>query len=135
MNTHSADTNDQLCTDLIEHGFAVGRAKSGNLLRVDSRTCKNPVHVDMLARILQSSTLRELYLRGSEGINEFATQIANLRKLRVLDVEGSDFSDDSLHKLSTMEQLEVINLRGTCVTPPMIAELRKKMIGTRMIGP
>ena len=135
MNSERAEAIDQLCEDLIENGFTVGRATSGNVLRVDSRTCQDPVNIETVVQIVKLSTLRELYLRGLAGINEFAAQISGLTKLRVLDVESSDFSDESLQALCTMEQLEMINLRDTRVTPPMVAALRKKMIRTRIIGP
>lgn len=135
MNSERAESFDHLCDDLIEHGFAVGRSKSGNVLRVDSRPCQKPVSLEMVGRIVELPTLRELYLRGLAGINDVAARIASLTKLKVLDVEASDCSDETLQTLSSMGQLEVINVRDTRVTLPMVTELRKKMIRTRIIGP
>ena len=135
MNSDRAAAIEQLCEDLIEHGFSVGRAKSGNVLRVDSRPCQISINSSLVARILRLTTLRELYLRGSAGINEFSEQIADLKKLKLLDIEASDFSDESLQRLSAMDQLELINVRDTHVTAEVVSELRKKMIGTRIIGP
>lgn len=135
MNNDRSTVNEQVYHALIQRGWLVGRAKSGNILRVDSRSCPNAVNAETVTCICRLTTLRELYLRDFANINDFADQLAGLTKLKVLDLEATDLSDESLRKLTALNQLEMINVRQTQVNASLVAELRKKMIGTRIIGP
>ena len=129
------DPDLELIEQLLATGFEVGKSKGGTLLRVDNRNSGASLPSDLFAPVLQASTLREIYLRGSSGmLNEQIEALVALPRLQVLDVENSDLNDASLQQLASMATLQVLNVRGTQVTAGQIAITRKSMIGTRIIG-
>lgn len=121
-----------LLTDL---GCEVGRSKNGRLLRIDNRPCSTEPGRELLDRIIGCDALRELYLRDVCGfLNENFAAVAAMKKLQVLDVEGSDLNDASLEQIAGSPTLRVLNIRRTRVTDERVAGLRKKMINTRIIS-
>ncbi len=130
----SASSESELADQLKAAGCAVGRSKSGRLLRVDNRECPNQLQPDLLRQVLACTALKELYLRGStEFLNHSVDSILALTKLKVLDVEGSDFSDDSLEQLAACNSLQVLNVRSTAVTQACVVRMRKVLIDVRII--
>ena len=124
----------ELAQQLLDQGFAVGRSKKGRLLRVDCRGSGDPPQRELVSKIVSCEKLRELYLPGLTGcLNDCCDRIAGLQFLQVLDVEGSDLTNESADQLVSCPTLSVLNVRDTCVTPERVDELRKVMIGTRII--
>ena len=124
----------ELARQLADLGCEVGRSKNGRLLRVDQRQCPDDLDPAILRRILGCTALKELYLRNSrEFINERIGEIASLPKLKVLDIEASDITDDSLARLADCPSLQILNIRQTGVSESRVAALRKIMINTRII--
>lgn len=129
------DHDLELIEQLLSAGFEAGKSKGGRLLRVDNRNSAALLPNDLFAMVLQTTTVREIYLRGSTGmLNEQINALTALPRLQVLDVENSDLNDASLRQLASMATLQVLNVRGTGVTTGQIAITRKSMIGTRIIG-
>lgn len=132
-------TELELAQQLLDAGFAVGKSKSGKLLRIDNREC--PSGADLVAGsglVLQAlglaASLKELYWRDSGELpNQHIDQLCSLQKLKVLDVEGSAFNDASVEELSGNGELQILAVRGTNVTEPCVTQVRKKMINTRII--
>jgi hypothetical protein len=115
-------------------GWSTGLSRNGRLLRVDNRSGPTETDPQTLARIVRCPALRELYLRpGPHSVQPLAEAIAALEKLKVLDLEGSDFDDRCLNLLRGLRQLQVLNVRDTQVSGECVAGLRKTMIGTRII--
>ncbi len=124
-----------LARQLQELGCAVGRSKSGRLLRVDNRNCTTPLNSELLTSLLQCTALKEVWLRQVTGfLNSHIESVAALPRLKSLDVEGSELTDQSLRQLADCRDLQVLNVRNTQVSPACVAELRKSMIGTRIIA-
>jgi len=128
----------QLAEQLIAFGFEIGKSRSGKILRVDNRQGIDQLDIQSVApwleRVVRCSSLKELYLQDVTGaLDSMVSEIALLPKLRVLDVEGSDLGDPSLQTLAKCPALQVLNVRGTEVTAKKVAELRKVMIGVRII--
>ena len=124
----------RLSNRLRESGFTTACSKRGRLLRVDSRTLSRPVESLEMEQVCLCGAMRELYLPDLDlSINAFVGRISEMAGLRVLDVEGSDFSDESLEQLADLQQLQVLNVRNTQVSSDCVAQLRKRMIGTRII--
>lgn len=119
---------------LRDLGFITACSKRGRLFRVDSRSLTRAVNSSEMELICDSSALRELYLPNLElPVNPYVAKISEMKGLRVLDIEGSDFTDESLEQLAGLQQLQVLNVRTTNVSPACVAQLRKQMIGTRII--
>ncbi len=130
-----AGPDDNVIEKLLAAGFEVGKSKTGKLLRVDNRSSGALMTSELFAGVMQSTTVREIWFRGSCGIlNEQINALSTLPRLLVLDVENSDLSNESLQRLASMTSLQVLNVRGTQVTAEQIAVTRKSMIGTRIIG-
>ena len=124
----------ELADQLKRIGCETGLSRNGRLLRVDNRACPDPLPPPLLESILNCSKLRDLYLRQiGDWLNGRMDQMVALTRLRTLDVAGSGLSDTQLDQLQHCPSLEVLNVRDTQVTPQRVAELRKRMIGTRII--
>ncbi len=120
---------------LAAAGCAIGMSKGGRLLRIDNRNCRQPLNPRLLLALLQCTRLQEVYLREVTGfLNENMPSIAALENLQVLDVEGSDLTDKALDQLAGCRKLQVLNARRTQITPARVAQLRKRMIATRIIS-
>lgn len=130
----TGETSINLIERLRELGCQVGVAKSGRILRVDNRDCPTPLPREILDQIVECDSLKELYLRSVvDWLNPNVSKIAALQKMKQLDVEGSDFNDDSLMCLKGCPALQVLNVRNTHVSESTVSELRKLMINTRII--
>lgn len=130
-----SDSDADLIVQLLAAGFEVGKSKTDKLLRVDNRNSGASMPPVLFEKVLQSNTIREVYLRGSSGIlNQNIDGLCALPRLQVLDLENSDLNNDSLQRLASMTSLQVLNVRGTRITGEQIALTRKSMIGTRIIG-
>ncbi len=124
----------QFAERLKQNGFATGCSKRGRLLRLDGRETTAHLEFELLQQVVQCSALRELYLPHSrEMLNLLVPELVGLEALKVLDLEGSDFNDASVLQLVGHPKLQVLNVRSTQVTADCVAELRKAMIGTRII--
>ncbi|MGI9516747.1 MAG: hypothetical protein ACR2NP_06875 [Pirellulaceae bacterium] len=123
-----------LADQLQELGCAIGRSKKGRLLRVDNRECPAPLAQALLVQILACSALREIWLRHVSGfLNDHIETIAALPRLKSLDIEGSDLTNESLRRLTGCRELQVLNVRQTRVSEACVSDLRKSMINTRII--
>ncbi len=123
-----------LALRLQSAGCATGISRAGRLLRVDNRSCPRSLSPELLVQILDCQRLRELCLQHIDGfLNAHIGAIASLERLRSLDVAGSDLTDQSLDELDRCRELQVLNIRGTRVTAGHVADVRKRMIGTRII--
>jgi hypothetical protein len=124
----------ELADRLGQIDCAVGKSRSGHLLRIDHRPSTHALPADLVELILQCVSLRELYLPNLTGmLNQRIDAMVGLKKLKVLDLEGSDFDDDSLRVLSRHANLQVLNVRNTRVTAECVTLVRKIMIGARII--
>ena len=123
-----------LSHQLRDSGFTTACSKRGRLLRVDSRTLSRPVEPMEMDGICLCSAMRELYLPHLElPTDVYVGKISEMAGLKVFDIEGSDFTDESLHELAGLQQLQVLNVRNTQVSSDCVAQWRKRMIGTRII--
>ena len=54
-------------------------------------------------------------------------QLSHLKNVRVLNLSGSNITDDTIRYLFTMSSLDVLYLRDTALSPKAIKKLRKKL--------
>ena len=127
-------TAEELYQQLLALGVDIGRAKSGNLLRVDCRQGQSTLDHETLTHVCQIATLRELYLWQQTGLDEVLQSLSDWPRFQALDLQGSDLSDQSLRLLANLSSLERLNICNTPTSESTIAELRKRMIRTRIIS-
>lgn len=107
--------------------------KGGQILSVDFRTTPNPVADAEVALIKGRSKLKELFLDGAQISDAAVDDLLTLSSLITLDLQNTALTDAGLAKLGEMKQLRLLLLNGTQVSSDLVAELRKRMLNTRIV--
>ena len=77
--------------------------------------------------------LKEIYLPQTAIGDGALDALLNLKRLTVLNLDGTTVSDIHMDRILELEKLTLLSITDTQVSREKVAELRKKMIGTRIV--
>ena len=81
-----------------------------------------------LSPLAESTTLESLRVQGSNRFDSGSlAHCARMGALKRLDLSNTLLDAESLHQLSQLPQIELINLSGTGYTPALLEELRSAL--------
>ncbi len=118
---------------LTSLGAILKRSKGGKILVVDFRPVANDLDDEHLSPLAGLDRLKELYLDGAPITDAALPTLQQFAKLVTLDLQHTAVTDAGLVHLKSMKQLKLLLLTGSQVTREGVAQLRKSMIGTRII--
>ena len=130
MSSHSAES---LLADLERRGAVVKRAKSGRLHTLDLKPIAAQLSNADVTALAVLSDIRHLELDGAAIDDQAIPALQQLAKLNYLSLQQTTVSDQSVEALQQMQQLKFLLLTGTAVSKEGLANLRRGMIGTRIV--
>lgn len=117
---------------LESRGAIVRKAKSGKLHTLDLQAVAD-FDDRVLADIGRITDLRRLELAGCPVTDEGLASLTPLKHLQHLDLQRTQITDCSLAVLRQLPQLKILLLTGCGISREGLSDLRKSMIGTRIV--
>ena len=135
MNKGAQDNHHDhdLAERLRALGAIVKLTKKGRVHTVDLRPLAVAAGNAEVASLAGLARLQELFLAGTAVDDEAISRLGEFSKLAMLDLQETAVSDAVLDDLRALGQLKLLLLTGTKITRLGISELRKEMIGTRIV--
>ncbi|MEQ8789143.1 MAG: hypothetical protein RIC55_22715 [Pirellulaceae bacterium] len=133
MSENGGNNEEAIAERLRTCGAQLRMTRKGRVHTVDFRSAAENFGPEPLESIRQLERVKELHLLGPEVDDRTVAALASLPQLETLDLEQTAVTDAALPHLSQMQQLKLLVLRGTSVSREAVAELRKQMIGTRIV--
>ncbi len=122
-----------LAMHLEQIGGKLRRSKSGRVLSVDFRESPASVDTELAKQLIRLPRLKEIYLPQTAIGDGALDALLNLKRLTVLNLDGTTVSDIHMDRILELEKLTLLSITDTQVSREKVAELRKKMIGTRIV--
>lgn len=113
-------------------GVKLRRGKSGAVLLADF-TNASEVTDALVQSLLGVPRLRELTLNGKNVTDAIALVLGQLENLKTVDLSNTNITDVTLDAVAKHQHLKILELTGSQVSLERVRELRKAMIGTRII--
>ncbi len=128
------DVDDQeIIDELMARQVAIRKSKKGRILSVDFSGIASTTDDQIVQKLSGLPRLKHVILTGSKITDQVIPTLAALRQLDTLDIENTEISDQHADLFLMCEKLALLSITGTKISREKVAELRKKMIGTRIV--
>jgi len=127
--------SEELISKLNGLGVILRFSKSKKLLSIDARPSPSKLELsdDLIEQLPVFDRLKEVYLSDCPVTDAAVTHLASLERLEVLELDNTNVSDKILPIVAEMNKLKILSLNQTRVTKEAVAQIRKKMLGCRIV--
>ena len=133
MNENTDVDDAQVIDALTELQVVIRKSKKGRILSVDFSNVASKTDDQIVEKLSGLPRLKHVILPESRISNQVIPILTSLQHLDTLDLENTDISDQYADLFLNCQKLALLSITGTSISKEKVAELRKKMIGTRIV--
>lgn len=135
MESANHSNSEELISKLDGLGVVLRFSKTKKLLSIDARPSPSKLELgdDLIKQLPIFDRLKEVYLSDCPVTDAAVAHLASLKRLEILELDNTNVSDEMLPVAAAMNKLKILSLNQTLVTKEAVAQIRKKMLGCRIV--